>query len=224
VRAIAGLCLISVVACGGSAPSTDGGARRDTPPLGDTRAGDGQQVDARPSDGSRVGDAGDARATDVDAPGDDPDAQLGGTVLDCGFHNVTDSAKEVMRFPSGDGRTEVLIVREAVGMGIGLSTEYALRAFAVVREGRLHCVDQAARLAYQSSHHNWVDWAEATIDGVRHHLDMQYQPTGDASPPVGPWVWTYRLTGLDAGGTRLWGPEDLSCQDLHGQGCGKSGG
>jgi len=230
MRLFVGLCLASAVGCGGAAQLAHDGSVPDTLPLGDTRSSDTLAHDAQAPDAGGAADSGDARSADA-APGDaspgdapplDPDAGLGGTVMDCGFHNTPGPAQEVMRFVSADQQTDVLIVREPSDRFGGFYIDYDLLAYAVVREDRLHCVDQVAQLAYQSTHHNWVDWAEAAVNGVRFHLALDYQPTGDAWPPDGPWVWTYRLTGLDAAGTRLWGPEDLSCQDLHGQGCGRS--
>jgi len=201
---------LASLSCSSSGGAPDTGVRRDAPASADTGLADTGAVD---TGGADTGD-------DADT---DPaiDGSPGGDVMSCGFHTKTGQGREVMRLDAADGKTQVLIVREATGSGIGFSTNYTLLAFAVLHAGKLHCIDEAKDLHYVSTHHNWVDEAEATVGAVRYHLDLDYQPTGDAWPPVGRWVWTYRLRGYDTNGTPLWGPIDLGCADLYGKGCGQ---
>jgi hypothetical protein len=183
---------------------------------GSSTPADGGPADGRPSSDLSGRDQGADARLDARAP-DASDLGASGPVEDCGFQGLTGEHVEIMRFVSADEQTQALIVRE--GQRFRPVTDFTLKAFAVRHGGRLHCVDAPSRLSYLSTHHNWLDEAETTIDGVTYNLEMRYQPTGDAWPPDGPLVWTYRLRGLDSADELLWGPIDLACEDLHGLGC-----
>jgi hypothetical protein len=64
-------------------------------------------------------------------------------------------------------------------------------AFALAWDGALDCVSDASLLSYESTHHNWLDVATVTIDGVRHDLNMFFQPEDDGIGAE--WTWTYTL-------------------------------
>lgn len=143
--------------------------------------------------------------------GDPPPACEGGpyAATDCGLHEDIDDTWNYRRFQNDDGGIDAIIVREPVGSGPGETTEYALRGFGLVKDGCLTCVSDDDALSYTTGHHNWMDDADALIEGVVHRVHMQYQPE-DPDDYTSPWVWSYWLEGVDpATDDRQWGAIDL---------------
>lgn len=125
---------------------------------------------------------------------------------ECGFHEGLDANWNYRRMQNEAEGVDVIVVREPTGVGPGETTQYALRGFALVKDGCLACMDSPDNLSYETGHHNWYDFAEALIDGVNHQVLMSYQPE-DPDNPMSEWVWTYTLTGLDPSTDEvLWGP------------------
>ncbi len=163
------------------------------PPTGD---------DDDDSSGSDDDDA----SLECEDPLDDPPP-----VTDCGLHEGLDAGWLWTSFEADD--TEVLLVREPVGQGAGHTTIYANRGFGLVMDGCVLCIDDEARLDYDTGHHNWWEDAWLALDDVELHLHIQYQPLDD--DPMNEWVWTYYLEGVspDDRDEVLWGPIELAFLD-----------
>jgi hypothetical protein len=128
---------------------------------------------------------------------------------ECGFQDQVPEEGNWRRLDNEEEGIDVIVIREIIGSGPGMTTQYALRGFALVKDGCLYCVQEEDALAYSAGMHNWWDDADATIEGVLHRLHAQFQPS-DPDDPMSEWVWTYDLTGLDPASEEvLWGPIPL---------------
>lgn len=163
-------------------------------PLGCAGPGD---VDSGPGDGDGDGDA--------DGGDGDPDGGDVGELCDEVGGGVQYD-HEVLQFEA-EGGGEVLLTRDYVDWGVGESVLYeAVRL--TVRIGDVDfCVTDPGALAYENSHHNWADRADATFEGRRYHLVMDYNFITPDAPPwsdvlhvydavtdeevAGPYVLTY---------------------------------
>jgi hypothetical protein len=130
-------------------------------------------------------------------------------VLDCGLQAAVPDDGNWSSFRSPDGEIEVLMVRDWVMQGAGFSAIYELVGFGAVLDGCRVCVDDAALLDYESSHHNWIDVAWLRLEDQELQLETTFQPAGD--DPMNEWTWVYSLSGLHPEDREvvLWGPVEL---------------
>jgi hypothetical protein len=129
---------------------------------------------------------------------------------ECGFHEDLPEDWNWRELINPDEGLDVIVVREIIGSGPGMTAQYALRGFALVKDGCLYCVQDEDALSYTAGHHNWFDDADALIEGVKHRLHAQFQPS-DPDDPLSKWVWSYDLTGYDPDTDEvLWGPIPLA--------------
>jgi len=101
----------------------------------------------------------------------------------------------------GRGDTRVNLARHYVDVGVGESKLFSNVGFAMKHDGVELCVKDTSALAYENSHHNWIDAAEATAGGIRYRLEM----TLEFDPVYG---WFYSLYGFN-GQTMILGPVGL---------------
>ena len=80
---------------------------------------------------------------------------------------------QVLRFENADRSTAVQIRRVWDGSGSGNSSLFRIDSFAVVRNGKAICIDDAS-LGYTNTHHNWDDVAEADAEGVHYQLEFSF--------------------------------------------------
>ena|SRR5688572_2205397 len=142
-----------------------------------------------PDTGSNTADTGSSMSTGFD------DCDLGiassGGIIEYG--QATDYLVEL-----GRGDTRVNLARVYVDWGVGESKLFGNAGFAMKHAGTEICVKEASALTYENSHHNWLDVAEATADGVRYRLEMTLDWEGAGG-------WKYSLYAF-SDNTMLFGP------------------
>jgi hypothetical protein len=208
--------ILAMAACGGESGDTT---------AGDTTAGDTTAAEtmADPTEapgttaepgstgepGTTVGDSIASTTGTTGEPGSTGSTgdTTTGEVADCGFDPGLVFARdaEIFQLISADGETCVWLERrdDSLPDMIYKAVPYTLLAFKAGHAGEVAHLTDAAKLTWESTHHNWTDVAEAWDDAVRYRLE-------DWFGTVGEFENLYGLSAYDeASGELLWGPVEL---------------
>lgn len=134
----------------------------------------------------------------------DPPPPTADDVYACGLHEDLEPPDNFLVFEHQGEGLAALIVRQWEAQGAGMSAIYSLAAFAITWDGQTRCLNDTALFDYESSHHNWMDEATATVDELTWTLGIRFQPEGD--PATSEWVWTFPLEARDDAGATVVGP------------------
>lgn len=116
-------------------------------------------------------------------------ADAGDALLPCEESPGGTQTDQRYRFEDLARGIRVFMRREYVGPGIGESVEYALRYMSVQWAGSCYHTADPAKLSYENSHHNWLDVAEATVQGRTFRLITEF-----GAPIDGPTSWRISLS------------------------------
>ncbi len=210
------LLTLTLVGCGdsgddptGSDDSTaTGSTTGDTVNTGSTGSssttGDTGEPTTAPSTGEpTTGDTTDATTTDATTG----DTTTGGVAADCGFDDsvVWDRYATIWQLQSDDGQTCVWLERrnDSEPDIIYKAVPFTLLDFKAGHAGVVDHMEDPGKMSWTSTHHNWMDVAEAWDDAVRYRLEDRYP-----LDPVGPdFVDRFDLTAIDEQSEAvLWGP------------------
>lgn len=183
--------LLALTACGDSTGDPTGDPTAD--PSTGTTAEPTATTQAAPTTG-----------TDPTATGTTADPTGTGTA-DCGFDPtlIFDRLATVWQLVSDDGETCVLLTRrdDSEPDVIYKAIPYTLLSFKVGHAGVVTEFSEPAQLSWESTHHNWLDVAEAWDSGVRYHLADRYGQD---------FVDAFDLGAIDEQNkSPLWGPITL---------------
>ena len=206
--------LLALTACGDSTgdPTTDPTADPTADPSTGTTADPTATTQAAPTTGTDPTATGttadptttDPTTTDPTATGTTADPTGTGTA-DCGFDPslIFDRLATVWQLVSDDGETCVLLTRrdDSEPDVIYKAIPYTLLSFKVGHAGVVTEFSEPAQLSWESTHHNWLDVAEAWDSGVRYHLADRYGQD---------FVDAFDLGAIDEQSkSPLWGPITL---------------
>lgn len=217
IVALSSFLSVSLLACGGDSGDSGDDASGSTASAsaGDTTA-DGPTTGDAPSTSEPVAteDPSTAAAdTTADAGSDaGSDTTAGettaGGVADCGFDPglVYERTATIFQLVSADGETCVWLERrdDSEPDTIYKAVPYTLLEFKAGHAGVVDHLTDAAKMTWESTHHNWTDKAEAWNDSVRYKLD-------DLFAKDGAFENVYGLSAYDeATDALLWGPIELT--------------
>jgi hypothetical protein len=131
-----------------------------------------------------------------------PDTTTGNGVADCGFDPDLAYARDatIYQLVSDDGETCVWLERrdDSEPDVIYKAVPYTLLAFRAGHDGAVEFFDEPAQLLWESTHHNWLDAAEAWNTTVRYRLQDRYGMN---------FLDTFELSAIDEQSDAvLWGP------------------
>lgn len=158
--------------------------------------------DSTGSTGTDTGSTTDIDPTEVD-PGTSTTSDPTGTApADCGFDpSLTfDRTGDIWQLISDDGETCVLLKRrdDSDPDVIYKAVPYTLLAFKVGHAGAIAEFTDPAKLSWESTHHNWLDVAEAWDATVRYQLTDRFGQD---------FLDTFDLSAIDEQSkASLWGP------------------
>ena len=136
------------------------------------------------------------------------DATTGGGIADCGFDDgvVYDRLAEIFQLVSADGETCVWLERrdDSEPDTIYKAVPFTLLQFKAGHAGGVEHLTDAAKMTWESTHHNWEDVGEAWSDAVRYRLEDWFAKDGAFESKYGLFAYDEQTDEL------LWGPIELA--------------
>lgn len=207
------LLLLALTACGDSGGDSTGDSTGSSTgsPTGDSTTGEGPTTSV--ADTSSTGEASTTPTTGDDTTGDattdatTTDATTGGLTADCEFDDSVLFSRmgTIWQLRSDDGETCVWLERrdDSEPDTIYKAVPYTLLEIKVGHAGQLAHLTEQAKMSWESTHHNWMDVAEAWDDAVRFRLEDKY-PLDPVEPD---FVDRFDVSAIDEQTDAvLWGP------------------
>lgn len=207
---------LALIGCGDSGGDPTGDTASTGASTGDDTSGtaaDPTTGGTADTTGTPTTDASSGELTTGDPTTGDPttgDLTTGNVVADCGFDDAVawDRFGTVWQLQSGDGETCVWLERrdDSEPDIIYKAVPYTLLELKAGHAGVVDHLTDQARMEWTSTHHNWMDVAEAWTDTVRYKLEYEYalEPDDPEMPDQ------FDLSAIDEGTQAVvWGPVRL---------------
>ncbi len=209
------LLLLALTGCGDNSSESTAGSTGPTDSSSSTGTGSSTGPGQASTTDSGTDSGTDATSTGVPGTTGDPtptsstgDASTGATTsdvtADCGFDDGLEFSRlgTVWQLRSEDGETCVWLERrdDSEPDVIYKAVPFTLLEFKAGHMGAVDHLTDQARMTWASTHHNWMDIAEAWDDAVRYRLEDQY-------PLDAEFIEQFDLSAIDEQTKAvLWGP------------------